>query len=362
MLLFAACLVASLSVSLTSPRQRDGLNVAAFLVLAFFASLVPGLLVDASNGTSLSVIGLELQPLLFWLSAPFFAMALQDAKTVEKAGNILLFGGLAVAAVTSLLMVGLYAGFVSFGAIYLWGDATNELFFRGPLTFFYKGHFFVGIALVFCVILAPRRWKAMATILAFSLVLSVTRGLYLAVVLAIVFSFFAGRRPIAIVLTLVAAILIVGLYGETIINLIFDPSRAASGETRSRDFSYFLATFTSRTLLFGDGTGTLLNNRHNIENSYVWAIWRFGIVGLSFWLLPLFISAKYFFKVPYESEYRKLASAFFFGVVMLYVVTAFNPFVNNSIGLTYLLCAIFSLRRLSLAVVDRPILTAGLHV
>ena len=48
-----------------------------------------------------------------------------------------------------------------------------------------------------------------------------------------------------------------------------------------------------------------------------------------------------------ESPIYRLASAYFFGTVMLYILTAFNPFINNSIGLMYLLCAIFSLRRLS---------------
>lgn len=346
MLLFAACVVASLVVALTSTRQRDGLGTAVLLVLGFFASLLPGLLVDAENGTTISTIALELQPLLFWLMAPFVAMAMQDVKTIEKAASIILYGGLAVAVVTSALMAGLYVGAVNFGRLYLWADATDELFFRSRTNFFYKGHFFVGVALVFCIILTPRWWKSIAVVLGLSLILSLTRGLYLAVLIAIAMSFLSARRSFAVIVTIVIATTVVIVYGQVLINLIFDPNRLISSQARSRDFAYFLATFDYKTLIFGDGTGVLLNGRRNIENSFIWMVWRFGICGLLFWFTPLFLVTRDFMKIPYGSDHHRIASAFFFGTVMLYVVTAFNPFVNNSIGLSYLLCAVFALRRL----------------
>ncbi len=346
MLLFAAGLLATAIGLLSSRRSRDGVPTAALLVLAFFASMLPGLLVDAGRGTPSDIVFEEIQPLLFWLSAPFFAFAFQDPRAINRAGSLIVYGGVAVAIVTSLLMVGLYMGVVNFGALYLWADDTGELFFRGPTNFFYKGHFFVGVALVFVVVLTPRWWKSMAFVLALSLGLSLTRGLYLAVAVALVLSFVSGRRQVAILIVAVAAILLLGLYSQAILDLLFDPSRASSAETRSRDLSFFLSTFDYNTLLLGDGTGALLNGRANIENSFLWAIWRFGVAGLAFMFLPLAMAARYFSQIPYESEVRKPASAFFFGIVMLYVVTAFNPFVNNSIGLTYLLCALFALRRM----------------
>jgi hypothetical protein len=346
MLLFAAGLLATSVGLLSSGRSRDGVPTAALLVLAFFASMLPGLLVDAARGTPSDIVFKEIQPLLFWLSAPFFAFAFQDARTINRAGSLIVYGGVTVAFVTSLLMVGLWMGVVNFGALYLWADDTGELIFRGSTNFFYKGHFFVGIALVFVVVLTPRWWKSMAFVLALSLGLSLTRGLYLAVAVALILSFVSGRRQVAIMIIAVVAILLLGLYSQAILDLLFDPSRARSAETRSRDLSFFVATFDYRTLLLGDGTGALLNGRANIENSFLWAIWRFGVTGLAFMFLPLMMAARYFAQIPFDSDVRKPASAFFFGIVMLYIVTAFNPFVNNSIGLTYLLCALFALRRM----------------
>lgn len=346
MLLFGAALIGTL-VGLLSSRQRDGVTMAFLLVLGFFTSLLPGLLVDVTRGTPIDVVALELQPVLFWLCAPFFALAIQDARTAQRAASIFIYGGFVVGLVTSLLMIFLYTGAIGFAPLYIWADRTNELFFRGFNNFFYKGHFFVGIALVFCVIMTPRWWKTISFVLVVSIALSLTRGLYLAVALALLSSFVANKRQGSIILVMVAGFTAFWLYRQSISDVIFDPTRLASSETRSRDLLFFWRQFDFMTLVTGDGTGALLNGRTNVENSFLWAVWRFGILGIMFTLFPLILCARYFLLIKMESPIYRLASAYFFGTVMLYILTAFNPFINNSIGLMYLLCAIFSLRRLS---------------
>lgn len=358
MLLFAAMLAASAIGMVSATRQRDGLGTANLLVLGFIVSLLPGLLVDAAWGTPTRIVVAGVQPLLFWLTAPFFALALQDVRTVQRGAGILLLGGVVVAITTTLLTIGINTGFVSFGSLYVWANETEEMFFRGTTNFFYKGHFFVAISLVFCVVLAPRWWKSMATILVLSLVLSLTRGLFLAVAVALALSFLSQRRHIYIVMAIVVTIIMIVFYGQFIIDMIFDPTRVTSSQTRSRDISSFLATFDYNTLLFGDGFGKLLNGRTSVENSYLWVLWRFGIIGLSFTFLPLLMSMRYYFAIPQDSNAHSLASAYFFGMVMLYIVTAFNPFINNSIGILYMFCALFSLRRLS-RMVTHPALPGG---
>lgn len=354
MLLFAAALIASFVGMATSSRKRDGLALANFLVLAFFISLLPGLLVDASRGTPPDVIWAGLQPLLFWLTTPFFALALQNGKEVQRATTIIIIGSVAIAAVTSFLMIGLYFGFVGFGSLYVWSEQTEELFFRGSTNFFYKGHFFVGIGLIFCVILRPKWWKTMAAALILSLALSLTRGFYVAVAISILLSLLSQRRPIFILIAVGCGLAATWFYGEFIFDILLDPSRIESSNTRTYDTDYFLVTFDYQTVLMGEGFGSLLNGRANIENSYIWVFWRFGIIGIIFMMAPLVICARYHAQVPRTNEYRPLADAYFFGVVMLYIVTAINPFVNNSIGLIFLFCALFCLRRLSRLVAAPP--------
>lgn len=347
MLLFAVGVIASLFAMLRSTQPRNGLGTAGLLLWAFVASLLPGLLVDANNGTPLQTIGPAIQPLLFWLLAPFFALALQERRMVVKSANIIIYGGCAVAVITSLLMVGLSTGFVDFATLYIWSDRTEELYFRGTENFFYKGHFFVSVSLIFCLVLRPRWWRTLSLLLLLSLVLSLTRSLFLATGVALVLSFVSQKRQFAFILSACAGAVVFFFYGQVVLDSLFDPTRAESYQTRSRDFAYFLAAFDYNTLILGEGTGALLGGRAQIENSYLWVVWRFGIAGLAYTLLPLFLCLYYFRKMPSESEDRGIASAFFFGAVMLYIVTAINPFINNSIGITYLLVAVFSLRRMS---------------
>lgn len=348
MVLFAVSVSTWIAIMLVSTRRRDGVGLAALLIIAFIVGLTPGLLVDVERGTSFTTMATELQPLLFWMIAPLFAMALQDVASVRRAANILLYGGVAVGTVTLLIMLGLQFGTIGFGRFYAWASDTNEFFFRTRASFFYKGHFYVGIAFIFCLVLLPRWWKTMLAIVTLSIGLSLTRGLYLAIVVAAALSFVSARRSFAVIAAGLMGIAIAVIYGDTLLNLLYDPNRLISAQTRTRDLTYFMLTFDYDTLLFGDGTGVLLNGRHSIENSYIWAMWRFGIAGLLFWLTPLFLSVRYFVSISRDSELYQLASAFFFGMVMLYVLTLTNPFINNSIGMTYALCAVFALRRLSL--------------
>lgn len=346
MLLFGGCILTWLLVALTSTERRDGQMPAFLLVVFFLLSLMPGLTVDAAAGTDIAKIAGELQPLLFWFMAPFIATSLQDSRSVENASKIILYGGVAVAVVTTVIMAALQLGVIGLGLIYGWSVESKELFFRSSSLFFYKGHFFVGIAIIFCIMLRPPWWRAMCVVLLLSLALSLTRGLYLAVLVAVSLSLITSRRSMIVFIAAVLCIAAGVLYGNMFVDVIFDPSRNNSTEVRSRDFIYFSITFDYMTLLFGDGAGTLLNGRQGIENSFLWALWRFGIVGIVFWLSPFFISLRYFKRLKFGDRWYPLASAFFYGVVMLYIVTLFNPFVNNSIGLIYVNCAIFALRRL----------------
>ena len=69
-----------------------------------------------------------------------------------------------------------------------------------------------------------------------------------------------------------------------------------------------------------------------------------GLVALLFWLLPIGIGLYYFLEVSRNSAAYSLACAFFFGMVFVYVQTVSNPYLNNPIGLSFVMMAIFSLR------------------
>jgi hypothetical protein len=125
----------------------------------------------------------------------------------------------------------------------------------------------------------------------------------------------------------------------------YSAQRSESTDQRTRDLLTIVDNMTPESFLIGEGYGALENDRQDIENSFLWAQWKLGVMGPVFWLTPLLLCGYYYLKIPNRRKHRA-ATAFFFGTVLVYIETLTNPFLNNPIGLSYVLVAIFSLRTL----------------
>jgi hypothetical protein len=119
-----------------------------------------------------------------------------------------------------------------------------------------------------------------------------------------------------------------------------------STNQRLDDMAYMVDHVTPTTLLVGEGFGSLINNRFGIENTFLWVWWKLGTAGLLFWLLPLCLCVYYYSKIPNRRSSTH-ANAYLFGTIFVYLETSTNPFLNNPIGLSFVMLALFSLRILS---------------
>jgi hypothetical protein len=120
----------------------------------------------------------------------------------------------------------------------------------------------------------------------------------------------------------------------------------SSTNQRLEDMQYMADNADAKTIIIGEGYASLINNRYQIENTFLWAVWKLGVIGLVFWFVPFLLSLFYYFRIP-DRRSNATANAFMFGVVLVYVQTATNPFLNNPIGLSFVLVALFSLRVLA---------------
>lgn len=350
MLLFLIAVVMWITLAIRAPQRTSNERLALHLLMLFFFSHVPGTLQGVFDGVKLSNILGEIQPLLYWFMAPFLALCLSRIENVDRAARIIMRGGVISAVISLVVLGGMAAGVIPFSAFYAWATATQEVFFRGVMLFFYKGFFYVTVAVIFLVALRPRHWAVWAVILTLTIGLSLTRGLLLGLVLGLLVVLVAQRRwrvlGVGIGLSLVLGVVLSGAVSLTSVTEM--GNRASSVSQRVDDTLFIVKEMKPVTILFGEGMGSLINMRRNIENTYMWALWRLGVTGLIFWLLPLGLSVWYFLRVPFASPRYDLAAAFMGGVVMLHMVTATNPFLNNSIGLSYMMIALFGLRTLAL--------------
>jgi hypothetical protein len=348
MLLFAACLCAT-AVALLFPRRRsDGVLLAMFLVLIYLLIHVAGWVVGAIYSSDGKEILTEFQQSLYWLAAPFFALMIQSEQDVLRYARVVQMAGVLLASMYLAILLGLLTGVIHLSLVRSLIAPSGEVVFRSGEFFIYKGFIYLGISIVFFVALRGKYWTLLAVWVAFAMVFTFTRGFLISAAAAMLLMLcFQGRwRAAAPALFLVACgAFVIWVYLPSLDTKILGNYDASTNE-RLQDLAYMVDHVSLKTLLIGEGFGSMINDRYLIENTFLWALWKLGIAGLLFWMLPMALCIYYYSKIP-DRRTNSLANAYFFGTVLVYLQTMVNPYVNNPIGLSFVLLAIFSLRRLS---------------
>lgn len=348
--LFAIALLAAVFVHLrcTDPHKWKSLPI--WLVVGFLGAHLPSVLIGLAKGASPQEIFTDLSPMLFWLMAPFFALVLKSEPMVHRTATLIHWSAVGMAVVYLVVYMALATRMSIVDGFHPWADKTGEISFRNHQMFFYKGFLYLGIGTVF---LAARggRWQGVwLSVMVAALSLTLTRGFVVATSLASVLLLVTMRRKRALVVALGVIALVmyaVWVYLPSLDNGHMLVQRGISNSIRTHDLLFMKAHFDVSNLVFGEGMGTYINGRLSIENSYLTILWKMGLVALMFWLVPLGIALYYFRKISKTSTVYRLACAFFFGLVLVYVQTGSNPYLNNPIGLSFVLMAIFSLRTLA---------------
>jgi len=348
MVLFGTCLIVFGFAVYLRLRRLDGQRLAFGLLLFYLIVHIFGLIVGTVNAADPADMFPEFQHSLYWLEAPFFAMVLQSPIMVQRASVIVRVAGVILALAYFMVLALLAVGKVSILEILPLLHDSGEVIVRGDNFLFYKGFLYLGISVVFFIGLRGRFSTFFAGFVWVALVLTLTRGFLLSTSVAVLLMLAAqGRRlaaTIALVMIMFAAFVIV-IYVPSQKDASYSAQRSESTDQRTRDLLTIVDNMTPESFLIGEGYGALENDRQDIENSFLWAQWKLGVMGPVFWLTPLLLCGYYYLKIPNRRKHRA-ATAFFFGTVLVYIETLTNPFLNNPIGLSYVLVAIFSLRTL----------------
>jgi hypothetical protein len=361
MVLFVLCLGAT-AVAIMFPRRRsDGLMLAISLVLVYLIIHVGAVLVGAISSGDTPKILAEFQQSLYWLAAPFLALMLQTEADVEKTARLVIISGLILAFGYLGIVLGLITGMVGVSLVKNLLTSSGEVQFRSGEFFIYKGFLYLGISAVFLVAYRRRFWITLVIIVGIAMVLTFTRGFLLSGGIAIFGLLCAQKRwrtALPALFLMVAAGLFLWVYVPSTDDTAGGRYEASTAQ-RLQDMQYMLDHVTAKTLITGEGYASLIDNRYQIENSFLWAIWKLGVVGLIFWLLPFVLCLIFYLRIP-DRRMNPTANAYLFGVVLVYVQTNMNPFLNNPIGLSFVLVALFSLRTLA-RIGNEPRLPVGVH-
>ena len=349
MILFASCLIVFAFSVYLKVRRLDGQRLAFGLLLFYLLVHVSGLIVGAFNGADASDMLSEFQQSLYWLAAPFFAMVLQSPFMVQRASVLVRTAGMILALVYFLVLTLLAVGKISILEILPLLAESGEVSVRGDNFLFYKGFLYLGISIVFFVGLRKKGWVWCSGIVSVALVLTLTRGFLLSTSVAVLLMLVAQRRLLAataaLTLMLVGAFVVL-VYIPSQKEASFGQGRSESISQRSRDFFAIIDNMTPQTFLVGEGYAAEENDRRDIENTFLWAQWKLGVMGPIFWSTPFFLCTYFYLRIPNRRRHA-MGTAYYFGTVLVYIETFTNPFLNNPIGLSYVLVATFSLRTLA---------------
>lgn len=361
MVLFSFGLIATLFMLWLRQTERSTFSLALALLIGFVFTHLPALFVGFFKGATFEDIFTDLSPLLYWLIAPFFAMVLQREHMVLRTAQLIQIAAVTMALGYICVIATLATGQINFGNFYEWAAESGEIFFRNESMFFYKGFLYLAIGAIFLTAFGGRWRGVWLAVVLLALILTLTRGFILATgVAGILLLWTMGRsRAVVVALCLAAiALFAVWVYLPSLDGGYLLEQRGISNSTRVDDLAFMVENADVGVLTFGEGFGTYINERLSIENSYLTILWKMGPAALVFWLVPLGLALHYFRRIKRRSHHYPLACGFFFGVVLVYVQTGTNPYLNNPIGLSFVIMAIFSLKTIS-KTISGPAIESG---
>jgi hypothetical protein len=337
------------------------------LMIIFSASLALAVIVGLLNESSALLIWEDIKPLSFFYALPFFYFSITDLRVAADVDRLIRFGGIMLASLFILSLVLIHTGVIPCLSFYDTVIDTEEFFFRGELSFTFKGFLYLGIAFIFVDQAGGRTWIKVLLLLA--IVLTVTRGFWAAMALTYaIYYFIVAERQVlrrtAFASSLACAllfVLIVFFGGYAIAGASRVVSIMHTGEKRElssrlmgdREYSDDLRMSQLRSVaervspgsvLIGHGFGQGIPERPvHMEIAYLEIFHKQGIAGLAVW--------GYFFFLIWTLFRRERnvpdGFPFFLASVFVAIQSAFNQYMNNPIGLSMIMLTLTVLTRIN---------------
>ena len=329
------------------------------LFFLFLIILAIGILTAVLNNNFLPSLWEDVKPLLYFLMLPFFGLVIKG-KEIEIAGKVIKGSSMFMVALFFLFFLLINLGIIPFLSFYKATEKSVEFFYRGELSFFYKGFLFFGIGALFYYFSESKNRYVFISLLVLAIIISVTRGLLfsLAVTFAIIYLGRSAYYKIALSILIAIAFVI---WGNPIISSVsrwVDATKQEESATASpylfgdKDYSDAgritqLKEVVDRTsfssIFIGHGFGQGIPSRPvHMEISYLEIFHKQGILGLVFWGVFAYRLLVLYRKSPPSL----LANAYFFTSLFVFIESATNQYFNNPIGMSILLLSLVSLDKL----------------
>jgi len=304
--------------------------------IAFLCFISCFVFIGQLNGHDLGKALFNIKPLLFFLWLPSLYFLIRSEEHIVKMLKLLYFSAFFVATLHVLLSFLIYVDLVSFSSVYESFLYSKEFLWRGKSFFFYKGVVYISIA--FIMVLSLHKiihfpfLRLFSIIALTSILITFTKGIVLTTLIMVMFVLLLKKKYMLAFLMLVLmsiALYYILLYRQGLEN------PEGSLNVRLRDISFIIDNTDAFTLFFGHGFGWTINNRQNIENSLLWFFSHSGLVGVIISILPyIYVVIK---SSMFQQELRPYRIFLLASLGFMYLISLTNPFINNPLGLGWLL-------------------------
>ena len=362
---------------------RKELHLSADLVLGVICAagaLAVGTIVGFLNSNGRDFIFLDLRYYAYFLSLPFFLVTVRSTKVIRLLRRLIKWCAVTLAIAYGAVQLLIMSGMLSADALRAFADNTADFTPRAApevssvlpfdfQVFFYSAFVFLGIGVIFYVRDKSLLSKCISVFILFMLFCTLTRGFVVGlggvVLVYVALNRRAALRNALLVLSMLALV-------TASLAISTDAGRELSDTLRMRTITAVFDRLTPETLLWGHGFGAsvpadarnaaeLKKSRYfqdeirylHLENSYVEILDKQGLVGLSFYAAVLIVIIRQFVRLR-NSPHRVLAEQFFLGTIYIYLVSLFNPYITNSIGMGFVCVSIAALAALQADVRRMP--------
>jgi hypothetical protein len=281
----------------------------------------------------------------FFLTFPFFSMMIKSERDVQLVVKLLKASSLILAILYFLFLTILFLSIIPFDVLYEKVASNPEFAFRGNSALFYKGFFFMCCGFFF-YINGKSKWNYLcAFVVIAAIFLTFIRGFAVAIISSyIIYLSFIKNIFWGILFSL----LIIGLfpivadyYGSVL------GDRSESDQIRVMQLNQVKASITPFSFIMGMGYGNGIAVRPNhFEINFLEIFYKQGIIGLFFWMFLLGVITYKFFQVKNIGR-SKEGAPFLLATFFLYIQSMSNPFLSNSIGMTFIFISYLCLDILS---------------
>jgi hypothetical protein len=313
------------------------------LLFAFFLIHILGILLSSLSNAQNQLLYEDIRPLSYFFVILFFYHKIKNIDTIKKVGKIIQWGAF-VMAICYLVYIFFikYIYTIQFDTFYDSMQGESDFMFRETKgEFFYKGFLYLPIGLLFFynekkIISIP------SIIILIAIYFTLTRGFYV-ITFCGALLFFLLSTKINISNFFIGLILFtLSMLVNNYLGLFEVPENRLNGDAiRIMAISEVLEQVTPFSFIFGHGFGIGIPIRPvHMEMSFLEIFHKQGLLGILFWIFLLY-RIIFYYKASIKKD-KIILRPFLIGTILIYIQSFFNPYLNNSIGMSFVLLSYIS--------------------